>query len=123
MPLARFRLTGTLAKGTSRSEIDISRIESDFEGEVLVSISRDDLTSPDLEEKTQFLKDIREEKISMKERGLRILESNLEDLEYDQKFDPKLLFDLLSEDKVDEAFDKVSERIEELTELNLEEEK
>lgn len=120
-PLARIRLRGELAKGDSRSEIGVSEIEAELEDKILLSISREGLSSPELEEKAQLLKDIRQEKISIEERGMKILESNLEGLDYDQKFDPKMLFNLLSEDKVNEAFDKVSERLEELTESTLEE--
>ncbi|KXA93470.1 hypothetical protein AKJ64_00525 [candidate division MSBL1 archaeon SCGC-AAA259E17] len=120
-PLARFRLTGTLSKGSSRGDIDVSRIEAEFEDKVLLSISREDLSSPELEEKTKLLRDIREEKISMEERGMKILDSNLEDLNYDQRFDSRTLYELLSEDRVDEAFEKVSEKLKELVESNLEE--
>ncbi|KXA95426.1 hypothetical protein AKJ65_01840 [candidate division MSBL1 archaeon SCGC-AAA259E19] len=122
-PLARFRLTGTLSKGSSRGDIDVSRIEAEFEDKVLLSISREDLSSPELEEKTKLLRDIREEKISMEERGMKILDSNLEDLNYDQRFDSRTLYELLSEDRVDEAFEKVSEKLKELVESNLEEKK
>lgn len=120
-PLARIRLTGTLARGSSRSGISAGEIESEFEDKILLSISREDLSSPDLEEKTQFLKSIREERISMEERGLKILESNLEDLDYDEEFESRQLFELLSEDKVDEAFAKVWEKVEELAGSKLEE--
>lgn len=120
-PLARIRLVGTLAKGTSRSEVSTNRLETKFEDRILLSISREDLNSPELEEKVQFLKDIREEKISMEERGMRVLESNLEELDYDQRFDPEDLFASLSEGKVDEALNEVSEKVEKMSEDLLEE--
>lgn len=119
-PLVRLRLVGALAKGSSRGDIDLRRIEAEFEDKILPNISREDLSSPGLEEKTQLLKDIREEKISMEERGMKILDSNLEELNYDQRFDPRVLYGLLSENKVDEAFDKVSEKLKELIGSELE---
>lgn len=121
VPLVRIRLLGTLSEGSSRNEIDISGIEEEFKNKFLLSISRKDLSSPELEEKTRFLRDLREEKISMEERGMKLLEKNLEEMNYDQRFDPRMLFRLLSEDKVDEAFDKVSEEIDNLTKSALEE--
>lgn len=110
-PIVRFRLLGTLSKGSSRSDIELNSIERRWGDDFLISISREDLSSPDLEEKTQFLKDIRQEKISMEERGMKILESNLEDLNYDQRFDYRMVFNLLSEDRVEEAFDKISDEL------------
>ncbi len=120
-PMVRFRLTGTLSKGSSSGDIDVKDIRSDFSDSVLLFVSKEDLSSPDLEEKTQFLKDIRDEKISMEEKGMRVLESNLEDMDYDERFDPRMLFEYLSEDKVDEAYDQVLEKLENLTESVLEE--
>ncbi len=111
LPLVRFRLKGTLAKGSSRSEIDINSIKSDYEAMFLLSFSYNDLNSPRLEEKTRFLKDIREERISMEERGMKILESNLEELEYDGLFECRTLFEILSEERVDEAFGEVSKKL------------
>lgn len=120
LPLVRIRLLGTLSKGSSRSQIGISDIISRFEDEMLLSISREGISSPELEKKTQFLKDIRREKISMEERGLKVFRSNLEDLDYDGRFDAEELFELLSEGKVDEAYSLVSEKVEEGTDLELE---
>lgn len=120
-PLVRFRLTGTLAKSSSRSEIEVSKLESEFEDEFLFYINREDLTSPELEEKTQLLRDVREEKISMEEKGLQILESTLDEMDYDERFDVTVLYNLLSEEKVDEAYEEVSKEIERRTERILEE--
>lgn len=119
-PLVRIRLTGTLSKESSRSEINFKGVADDCQDDILLKISREGLTSSDLEDKTQFLKDLREEKISMEERGLKILESNLDELDYDKRFGSRELYDLLSEDRVDEAFDRISEKIEELIVLTVE---
>ncbi len=116
IPLARIRLLGTLAKGVSTSEIAFSEIEEDFEDEIILNIGREDLKSPEIEEKTQFLKDIREEKISMEERGLRILESNLDELGYDDRFDAKEIYNLLSNGEIEETVNQISEKIEQLAE-------
>lgn len=121
IPLARLRLKGTLTKGSSRSEVSVNELIEEFEDKILLSITREDLVSPELEEQTQFLKDVREEKISMEERGKKILKSNLEELDCDERFDYEELFGLLSDDKVDGAFDRVSEVIEDIIEQSLEE--
>lgn len=122
VPLARIRLKGTLSKGSSRSEIGVNEIEGEFEDQIMLTISVADLSSPELEGKTQFLKDIREEKISMEERGLRILESNLEELDYDARFDAEEIYSLISNDKVDDAISQISKKIEKLTEEKMREE-
>jgi len=115
-PLIRIILEGTLEKGVSRNDIDFNGIVEDFEDEALLKISRSGLTSPDLEEKSEFLKDIREENISMEERGLRLLESNLEELEYDETFDARGFYEFLSNENVDEALDEVLEKVNNLVE-------
>ncbi len=56
----------------------------------------------------------------MEERGLRILESNLQDLDYDERFDARDLFNLLSEGKIDDAFGDISKKIDTLTKEELE---
>ncbi len=119
IPLARLRLLGTLAKGSSRSEIGFSEIKEEFEDKIILAITGEDLSSSELDEKAQFLKDIREEKVSMEERGLRVLKSNLENLDYDERFDVDELYNLLSNDRVDDAIAKISEKIDCLTESEL----
>lgn len=121
LPLVRLRLIGTLVKGSSRSEIETKKFEREFEDEFLISISKEGLSSPELEEKTQLIRDIRDEKISIKEKGIQILESTLEELDYNGNLDPEHLFNLLSEEKVDEAYDEVINRIEKRADSFLEE--
>ncbi|KXB05780.1 hypothetical protein AKJ49_00080 [candidate division MSBL1 archaeon SCGC-AAA382A03] len=121
-PLARIRLVGSLSKGSSRSEINSKDIEAEFEDKILLSITKEDLSSPELEEKTEFLRNIRKENISMEERGLKILESKLNDLNYDRRFDSSVLYDLLSGERTEEALDEVMSEIDKITEAKLEEE-
>lgn len=111
-PLVRLRLMGTLVKGSSRSEVETKKFEREFEDEFLLSISKEELSSPELEEKTHLLKDIRDEKISMEEKGIQILNSTLKELDYSGELNPEHLFNLLSEEKVDEAYDEVITQVE-----------
>ena len=115
-PLVRILLEGTLERGVSRNDIDFRGIMEEFEEDVLLKISRSGLISPDLEEKSEFLKDIREENISMEERGLRLLESNLDELEYDEEFDARNFYDFLSNGDVDGALEEVLNKVDDLVE-------
>ncbi len=121
LPLVRLRLSGALAKGSSRTEIETKKFEREFKDDFLLSIGKNDLSSPKLEENTQLLKDIRHEKISMEEKGLQILESTLDELDYDDKLDSVQLYNLLSEDKVDEAYNEITKQIEKYVDSILEE--
>lgn len=119
-PLVRFRLMGRLAKGNTIDELIAADLVDKFANDAILHISKRELTSPDLEEQTQFLQDLRERKIPLEDVTMEILKSKLEEIEYDQLFDIDSLYGLLSEEMEDEAFRRISETINQLTETRLE---
>ena len=120
LPLLRVRLRGTLAKEASRGEFDESSIQGEFADRAIVTISKDELVAPGLKEKVQFLRELRERKLSIDEMVMSLLDSNLKDLGYSHALDVRALYELLVEDKEDEARERVFEIVNKLTETELE---
>jgi hypothetical protein len=119
LPLVRLRLRGTLAKDASRTEFDNEAISQEFADRALVAISKDDLIAPGLEEKVKFLRELRERRLPVDEMAMQLLESNLKDVGYNQMFDARTIYELLSEGKGDEAQARVFEVVEKLVESEL----
>ncbi len=114
-PLIRFRLRGSLAKDTSRSEFDTEALEEEFGEKAIVKISKGELTAPGLEEKIRFLRELRERRLSIEDMAMELLDSNLREVGYDQIFDVRALYGLLVEEKIDDALDRVLRTVDKLS--------
>lgn len=114
LPLIRLRLLGTLAKDASRNDIDENLIAGEFSKQALISIGTDDLIAPGLVEKIKFLRELRERRLPVEEMAMQLLEENLREVKYSQTFDVRMLYDLLIDDRVDEAQQKVLDLVNEL---------
>lgn len=112
LPLIKLRLTGTLAKGASRSEFDAQAIAQEFADWALVEIGKGELTSPGFEEKVQLLRKLREQRLPIDEMAMSLLEVNLREADYRQPFDVHVLYNLLVEGRREEAFQKVLDVVE-----------
>jgi DNA repair exonuclease SbcCD nuclease subunit len=119
LPLIRLRLKGTLARDASRSEFDHEAIIQEFSDRALVSISKDDLIAPGLEEKVKFLRELRARRLPVDEMAMQLLESNLKDIGYTQMFDARTIYELLVEGRGEEAQAKVFEVVDKLVESEL----
>jgi DNA repair exonuclease SbcCD nuclease subunit len=119
VPLIRFRLRGSLAKDTSRSEFDTEALEEEFEGKAIVKIGKSELTAPGLEEKIRFLRELRERRLSIEDMAMELLDSNLREVGYNQIFDVRALYGLLVEEKFDDALDRVLRIVDKLSESEL----
>jgi len=119
LPLVRLRLLGTLSKDASRNDVDENLITKEFEDRAVISISADDLVAPGLAEKIKFLRELRERRLSVEEMAMQLLEDNLKDLKYPQTLDVRTLYNLLVEDRVDEARQKVLELVTDLANTEL----
>lgn len=118
-PLIRLRLRGTLAKDASRTDFDHESISQEFADRALVAISKDDLIAPGLEEKVRFLRELREHRLPVDEMAMQLLESNLKDVDYNQMFDARTIYELLVEGREDEAQAKVFDVVDKLVESEL----
>ena len=109
LPLIRLRLRGTLAKDASRGDFDDEAIVQEFANRALVAISKDELTAPGLQEKVRFLRELREHRLPVDEMTMKLLEAHLHEIGYAQVYDIRTLYDLLAEDRTEEALEKVLE--------------
>jgi DNA repair exonuclease SbcCD nuclease subunit len=109
-PLVKLKLRGTLARGVRASALDASSLERKYAGQVVLSVDKS-FDSPELKEKIETLRKIREEKKSIYDAGMEILKEKLRELGF--KGEGKQggagagleeeLFELLSEGEVEKA--------------------
>ena len=76
-----------------------------------------ELESEEIEKKLEFLKKMREEKLSIEEMGMKILKENLDQLKFKQEFDPENLFKLLSAGQVERSLDIITKKQQTLKDL------
>jgi len=103
IPLIRVRLLGTLSKSSTRSDIDDQGISEEFSNRAIVYVSKGDLVSPGVEEKIQLLRDLKEKRLTLDETTMAVLDENLKELGYTGFFDVRTLYELLGEDREEEA--------------------
>lgn len=63
-----------------------------------------ELETPEMTKKIEFLRNLREEKLSVEEIGLQVLKKNLDELEFENIFDYEQAFSLLSEGDAEKFF-------------------
>jgi len=115
LPLVRLRLTGSLSKEASRTDFDEHAIVQEFSDRALLAISKGDLTVPGLDEKLHLLREFREKRMSLDEQAMTILESYLKDVKHVRMLDVRELYELLVEDKVDDALERITRVVESQT--------
>lgn len=101
-PLARLKLSGSLALGTSSLDVDLSEVLGEVKGKVIVSVSKN-FFSNSFKKKITDLRSAQKSKQSIASMGLEILEKNLAETDFSGAFNAQEVFDLLSEDKLEEA--------------------
>ncbi len=100
-PMIKVKVKGILAQGFSPADLNINTIYKDFVGKVILDIDKSDLVATDAKEKTSFLQDLKERKISADQLGLELIKKNLS-LPIDmQKLEQ--VFNLLSEEEIEKA--------------------
>ena len=95
-PLIRFKLTGTLAKGFSQSDIQIELPDT-----AIFSVSKE-FARDEFKKKMDSFKDEQLKKKSIIELGIDILEKNVEEAGL-KEFDSRRIFSLLSEGENEKA--------------------
>ncbi len=103
--MAKFKLYGTLAKGLEKKDLQFSQLVENWQQENFkVSIDLE-FSSEDLKEKIEFLRNLKQEKASVKEAGFEILKQKL--IAANFSLDAYALFELLSEGEVDKAVESL----------------
>jgi hypothetical protein len=99
-PVVKFRITG---KDTDVTNEDLRFIEKKYEGRAVMMFNKL-LESQEMTEKMEFLKNLREQKMSVEEIGIRLLDKNLKELRFDFSFSPEDVFRILSDGDVDKMY-------------------
>jgi DNA repair exonuclease SbcCD nuclease subunit len=99
-PIIRLKITGTEMEVVDQELRDIER---KYNGKAILVFAKD-LESPEITEKIEFLRNLREQNLSTEEVGLSILKKNLDSFQSENNFDYEDFFKLLSEGEVENAF-------------------
>ena len=112
-PLIKFKLIG---KKKDLIDNDIKQIEKKYRKKCILNFQKK-LESEEMEKKLDFLKKMREEKLSIEEMGMEILNENLKKLKFKQNFNPEDLFKLLSDGQTERAFNIITKKQQTLKEF------
>jgi DNA repair exonuclease SbcCD nuclease subunit len=99
-PLIKLRIIG---KEVEVLDQELRDIERKYFGKAIISFAKE-LEAPEIVRKIEFLRNLREQKLSVEEIGFQILKKNLEELKFDSVFDYEQAFGMLSENEVDKFF-------------------
>jgi DNA repair exonuclease SbcCD nuclease subunit len=100
-PIIKLKILG---KATDVIDQELKELETKYEDRAILAFVRE-LESPEIAEKIEFLRNLRDQKLSIEEIGLHLLGKNLGELNFETAFDYKQAFDMLSEDEIDTFFD------------------
>jgi len=100
-PLVKMKITGRESEYVPQDLREVERLYGD---RAIVRFVNG-LESPEMAEKSEMLRSMREEGMPVEEKGLKLLHDNLEQAGFGGSFDTHALFDLLVEGRVDSAFD------------------
>jgi DNA repair exonuclease SbcCD nuclease subunit len=98
-PIIRLRIYG---KGIEISDQELRNLEKKFFGKAIIIFAKD-FESPEIAKKTEFLRALREQKISIEDMGMEIFRKNLEELGFSSSFDFEHVFRMLSEGDVEKT--------------------
>lgn len=96
-PVIKFRLVGKETKMLDRDMLNISERYGD---RAFVMFSKK-TSKEEIGSKMQLMKSLMEQKLSVEEVGMSILNSNLEELGFEKSFDSERMFHLLLEGELD----------------------
>jgi DNA repair exonuclease SbcCD nuclease subunit len=99
-PLIKLKIFGN---ETEVVEQELREIERRYADRAIISFAKE-LESPEITRKIEFLRNLREQKMSVEEIGINLLRKNLDELKFNSSFDYSQAFRLLTEGKVENAF-------------------
>ena len=108
-PLVKLKLLGTLEKGIRPQDVDLAPLEREFGEKMALGIDKE-FASEELAEKIGLLRKLREEKKSVREMGLSVLERKL--FEAGVRLPSEELFELLADAKGGEKDEKIRRALE-----------
>ena len=99
-PLVKIKIFG---KETNVLDQELREQERIYSNRALMTFVKE-LESPEITEKIEFLRNLREKKLSIEEMGIQVLKKNLDELKFDYSVDYDSLFKMLSEGESERAF-------------------
>ncbi|MEM5878876.1 MAG: DNA repair exonuclease [Candidatus Aenigmatarchaeota archaeon] len=99
-PIIKLKLKG---KGIEILDQDLRSLERKYLGKAVIIFAKD-FESPEIQRKTEFLRALREQKLSVEDIGMEIFRKNLDELNFSSSFDFEHIFRLLSENEVEKSF-------------------
>jgi DNA repair exonuclease SbcCD nuclease subunit len=112
-PIIRMKIVG---KEIEVLDQELRTIEKKYSEKAIVVFAKE-LESPEITEKIEFLRNLREQKLSVEEIGLNLLKKNLGDLQFGSTFDDEQIFGLLSEGEVERTFNILTGEQKTLTQM------
>ena len=99
-PLIKLKISG---KENDVLNQELRQIEEKYSGKAIIRFVKE-LGTPEIAKKIEFLRNLREQKLSVEEVGLNILKKNLDELSFNSVFDYDTVFKLLSRKETQKAF-------------------
>lgn len=99
-PIIKFKIKGD---ETNVLDDELRNIEKKYAGKAIIIFSKE-LEFPEMAEKVEFLRNLREKKLSVEEIGLNLLRKNLDELGFKFIFDYESAYGLLSDGESDRMF-------------------
>jgi DNA repair exonuclease SbcCD nuclease subunit len=103
-PLIKIKILGNEAEFI---EQDVKDIERKYGDRAILRFVKD-LESPEITKKVEFLRNLRDQKMSAEEIGLNMLHTNLENSGFKNSFEVDGTFTLLVDNRVDEVFNLIT---------------
>jgi len=99
-PIVKIKIIG---KETEVLDQELRDIEKKLSDRAIIVFSKE-LESPEIAKKIELLRNLREQKLSIEEIGLKLLEKNLKELGFSSSFGSEKIFKLLSEGEIEKVF-------------------
>jgi DNA repair exonuclease SbcCD nuclease subunit len=99
-PIIKLRIFGNEAEVLNQELRDIER---KYSGQAIINFAKE-LDTPEVAKKIEFMRNLREQNLSVEDIGNQILKKSLEELKFDSAFDYEQAFNLLSENQADRFF-------------------
>ncbi|MBI4210936.1 MAG: metallophosphoesterase family protein [Candidatus Diapherotrites archaeon] len=106
-PLVRLNLKGTLKKGLSSSDLDLSGFLAEFSGRAIISASKN-FSNLSFRRRISELREMQKSRLSVAAMGMEMLEKNLAETDIGSGFESARLFALLVDDDLDAAMEMFS---------------
>lgn len=109
LPLYRLKVVGTLAKGFTQADVDISSVVREFESKALFSCMKK-FSTGEFSFRLDELRALHKSNTSLSKMGIDLLEKNLQQTMMNARIDVKRLFELLEEkDNIDKVVQLLKE--------------